>query len=285
MVAENDQLPTKILVGKKVKLYITTEAVVRREFSPSYTMPDGRVLLLNDSMKEEPNLAVTLLRGLALPKDYDQVPTELLPGLGEMCSHLVQVSLLILLSIILALEFLCQVYDLFFFQAGQVALKAYDKVSKVTAECERYRTDRNSYRTKWRISEQQIKDTEAEVELLKKELANAKAAAATVVAEMKKMKEEEKEKMKVVDAKGYEASIKRAALEYTQIAHKMVNDELEVRLPDFYRLGYAAGAKAMAGVMAIQPESGFLRQLPEPDVPDLELPYRRRVCSTTSGGR
>lgn len=148
MVAKNDQLPTKILVIKKVKLYITTEVVVRREFSPSYIMPDGRVLLLNDSMKEEPNLAVTLLRGLALPKDYDQVPTELLPGLGEMCSHLVQVSLLILLSIILALEFLCQVYDLFFFQARQVALKAYDKVSKVTAECERYRTDRDSYWTK-----------------------------------------------------------------------------------------------------------------------------------------
>lgn len=117
------------------------------------------------------------------------------------------------------------------------------------------------------------------MELLKMELADAKAAAATVEAETKKMKEEEKEKMKVADAKGYEASIKRATLEYTQIAHKMVNDELEIRLPDFYRLGYAAGAEAMAGVMAIQPESGFLRQLPEPDVPDLELPYTEEECA------
>lgn len=56
-------------------------------------MPDGRVLLFNDSVKEEPNLAVTLLKGLALPRDYDQVPTDLIPGLGEMCSHLVQVNL------------------------------------------------------------------------------------------------------------------------------------------------------------------------------------------------
>lgn len=71
-----------------------TEYVSRREFSPSYTMPDGRVLLLNDSVKEEPNLAVTLLRGLALPRDFDQVPIDLLLGLGEMCSHLVQVCLL-----------------------------------------------------------------------------------------------------------------------------------------------------------------------------------------------
>lgn len=69
-----------------------TESSVRRHFSPSYTMADGRVLLLKDSVKEEPNLAVTLLRGLALPRDYDQVPTDLIPGLGEMCSHLVQVS-------------------------------------------------------------------------------------------------------------------------------------------------------------------------------------------------
>ncbi|KAF7144975.1 hypothetical protein RHSIM_Rhsim04G0103900 [Rhododendron simsii] len=85
-----------------------TEAAILWHFSPSYTMPDGRVLLMKDSVKEEPNLAVTLLRGLALPRDYDQVPPDLMPGLGEMCSHLVQ--------------------------AGQAALKAYDKASKVSAE-------------------------------------------------------------------------------------------------------------------------------------------------------
>ncbi|KAG5525675.1 hypothetical protein RHGRI_032090 [Rhododendron griersonianum] len=84
------------------------EAEIQRQFSPSYTMPDGRVLMLKDSVKEEPNLAVTLLRGLALPRDCDQVPTDLLLGLGEMCSHLRQ--------------------------AGQAALKANDKASKVSAE-------------------------------------------------------------------------------------------------------------------------------------------------------
>lgn len=69
------------------------EAAIRRQFSPSHTMHDGRVLLLNDSVKEEPNLVFTLLRGLALLRDYDQVPTDLIPGLEEMCSHLVQVNL------------------------------------------------------------------------------------------------------------------------------------------------------------------------------------------------
>lgn len=67
----------------------SAEAVDRRGFSPSYTSHDGRVVLLNDSVKAEPSLAVTLLRGLALSRDVDQVPFELLPGLGEMCSHFV----------------------------------------------------------------------------------------------------------------------------------------------------------------------------------------------------
>lgn len=75
---------------------------------------------------------------------------------------------------------------------------------------------------------------------------------------MRKIQEEKRDKLRKADTKGFEAGIKRAALEYTQVAHKMVNDELEARLPDFYKLGYAAGADAMAGVMVIQSESGFL---------------------------
>lgn len=88
---------------------------------------------------------------------------------------------------------------------------------------------------------------EAEAERLRKELADAKAAVEISADELKKAKGEEKKKLLEADAKVYEASIKRATLEYTQIAHKMVNDELKVRLPDFFRLGYDISAKAMAG--------------------------------------
>ncbi|KAG5528310.1 hypothetical protein RHGRI_029098 [Rhododendron griersonianum] len=179
-------------------------------------MADGRVLLLKDSVKEEPNLAVTLLRGLALPRDYDQVPTDLFPGLGEMCSHLVQ--------------------------AGQAVLKAYDKAAKVSAERERYRTDRDNFRAKFKILETQLQETDAEVERLKKELAEAKAAASSAKAVVEKMKKEEKEKLREADAK------------------------------DFYKLGYAAGADAMAGVMVVEADSVFLKQLPQSVIPDLELP-------------
>lgn len=165
------------------------------------------------------------------------------------------------------------------FQAGQAAQKAYDKAVKVSAEKERYRSDRDSCRTKLRVSEQQVKDSGAALEKLRKELAEAKAAAAKAEGEVKKVKEEEREKLKAADAKGYEAGIKRAALEYTQVAHRMVNEVLMERLPDFYRRGYAAGAKEMSAVTYAHAESGILRQLPEPVIPDLELPYTEEECA------
>jgi hypothetical protein len=165
------------------------------------------------------------------------------------------------------------------FQAGQAAQKAYDKAVKVSAEKERYRSERDSCRTKLKVSEQQAKDSGAELEKLRNELAEAKAAALKAEGEVKRVKEEEKEKLKVADAKGYEAGIKRAALEYTQIAHRLVNEALTERLPGFYCRGYAAGAKEMSAVTYAHAESGILRQLPEPVIPDLELPYTEEECA------
>ncbi|KAG5564070.1 hypothetical protein RHGRI_000293 [Rhododendron griersonianum] len=217
-----------------------SEAEVLRPFSPTYTTADGRVLMLKDSVKEEPNLAVTLLRGLALPRDCDQLPVELIPGLGDMCSHLVQ--------------------------AGQAALQAYDKAVKVTAERERYRTDRDDFKAKFKTSESRLQETDAKMEKLKKELVEAKTAAATAEAEVEKMKVEEKKKLEEADAKGYEAGIKRAALEYTQTAHQMVNDALEERLPEFFELGYAAGAEAMATVLVVETDTQFRKQVLRSDL-------------------
>lgn len=106
-----------------------------------------------------------------------------------------------------AFEFSFQVSDLFC-RAGQAALKAYDKATKVTTERERYWTDRDLFCQKSRTWEQQVKDVEAEVEGLKKELADAKAAAELSEAEEKKVKEEKKEKMRIADAKGYEVELR-----------------------------------------------------------------------------
>ncbi|KAG5535003.1 hypothetical protein RHGRI_022943 [Rhododendron griersonianum] len=109
----------------------------------------------------------------------------------------------------------------------------------------------------FKISESQLQEIDAEMEKLKKELAEAKTAAATAEAEVEKMKVEEKKKLEEADAKGYEAGIKRAAQEYTQTAHQMVNGALEERLPEFFELGYAAGAEAMATVLVVETDTQF----------------------------
>ncbi|KAG5517694.1 hypothetical protein RHGRI_038170 [Rhododendron griersonianum] len=137
-------------------------------------------------------------------------------------------------------------------EAGQAALQAYDRAVKVTAERERYRADRDNFRAKFKISESRLQETDAEMEKLKKELAEAKTAAASAEAEVEKMKVEEKKKLEEADAKGYEAGIKRAALEYTQTAHQMVNDALEDRLPEFFELGYAA---VMSSIEKLHPSA------------------------------
>lgn len=110
---------------------------------------------------------------------------------------------------------------------------------------------------------------------MKKELVDAKSATEIARSEVEKMKEEENEKLKAADLKGYEAGIQRAALDYTRVARRMVNDELSARLPDFYRVGYKAGSTAMAHFMNIEPEQGFFKNVPEPVNPDLELPYTK----------
>lgn len=58
------------------------------------------MLTLEDSVKADPDLASTILYGLVLPKDMDQLPGELAPSFKEMCSHLVLVPLLFSLSFV-----------------------------------------------------------------------------------------------------------------------------------------------------------------------------------------
>lgn len=62
-----------------------------QEFAPSFAMAEGRVISVEDSVKLEPGLAVTMLRGLALPNDIQKVPEDLQPSLIHASGYLVQV--------------------------------------------------------------------------------------------------------------------------------------------------------------------------------------------------
>lgn len=48
-----------------------------QEFALSFALSDGRVVSVEDSVKFEPGLVVTMLRGLALPRDMEKVPEDL----------------------------------------------------------------------------------------------------------------------------------------------------------------------------------------------------------------
>lgn len=109
-------------------------------------------------------------------------------------------------------------------------------MTKVGAKRERYKSDRDTARQKVKALEQQARVEGAENEKLKKEMADARSEAEAARAEVEKMKEE-KEKLKATDLKGYMAGINRAAEEYTKVARDIVNDELKLRMPDFYKLG------------------------------------------------
>lgn len=58
-----------------------------QHFSPLYTDSSGRIVALDDSVEATPEIAITLLQGLALPKDMEQVPKELKLSLVDMCER------------------------------------------------------------------------------------------------------------------------------------------------------------------------------------------------------
>lgn len=67
-----------------------SRAIVQ-EFAPSFAMAEGRVVTVDDSVKLELGLVVTMLQGLALPKDMVRVPQDLQPSLVHASAYLVQV--------------------------------------------------------------------------------------------------------------------------------------------------------------------------------------------------
>ncbi|KAF7145187.1 hypothetical protein RHSIM_Rhsim04G0192000 [Rhododendron simsii] len=57
-------------------------------FLPDFECSDGHVISVDDSLGESPLLAMTLLRGLALPKDMENLPTGKANNMAELCLFL-----------------------------------------------------------------------------------------------------------------------------------------------------------------------------------------------------
>ncbi|KAF7120213.1 hypothetical protein RHSIM_Rhsim13G0002100 [Rhododendron simsii] len=57
-------------------------------FVPDFTCSDGHVIAADDSLEESPLLAMTLLKGLALPKDMENLQTGKANNMAELCLFL-----------------------------------------------------------------------------------------------------------------------------------------------------------------------------------------------------
>ncbi|KAF7151064.1 hypothetical protein RHSIM_Rhsim02G0086800 [Rhododendron simsii] len=54
-------------------------------FVPNFECSDGHVITIDDSLEESPLLAMTFLKGLALPKDVENLPTGKAANVAELC--------------------------------------------------------------------------------------------------------------------------------------------------------------------------------------------------------
>jgi hypothetical protein len=259
---------------------------VAQEFAPSFAMPDGRIVSVDDSIKVEPGLAPTMLHGLALPRDMERVPMDLLPSLVHASAYIVQVLSehpLLGYSCILNL-FLS--YLSFAYQAGQAVLRANQQASLVIAEHKRayddLKTERlksKSYKGSLQTAKATIKDLEKEA----REVEDLREENSVLASKLKKAERDlgqvlrrEKRKMKEVDEKAYQAGYDRAGKEYLREARSMVNDEIKLRVPIAFRTGYKDGVKATCAVLNPDADLGLI---PAPVAPELVLPYTEEECA------
>lgn len=103
---EKEKIESSAAGGSKVvqRLVGSAEHAAIQEFVPSFALAEGRVVIVDDSVKLEPGLVVAMLR--ALLKDMERVPQDLQPSLVHASAYLVQVCPSLALSIVI-----------FFFQA------------------------------------------------------------------------------------------------------------------------------------------------------------------------
>lgn len=134
-------------------------------------------------------------------------------------------------------------------QAGQALLRAFSKAELTTAEKSRYENDLKAERDKTKTLRHGLKVAKAKVVELEKERDEATDKAKRAERKLVKMQKQEKKKMKEVDGKAFQAGYDRVGAEYVREARKMVNDEIELRMPIAYRRGYKDGVKAACGVL------------------------------------
>ncbi|KAF7115531.1 hypothetical protein RHSIM_RhsimUnG0052400 [Rhododendron simsii] len=94
-VGEDQRATKKGKTNKNVEILSEADPANRNEpseaFLPDFECSDGHVISVDNSLGESPLLAMTLLRGLALPKDMENLPTGKANNMAELYLFLAKV--------------------------------------------------------------------------------------------------------------------------------------------------------------------------------------------------
>lgn len=107
-------------------------------------------------------------------------------------------------------------------------------------------------REKVKSLEQQLKVADAKAGELEKERDEAAGKAKVAERELRRIQRREKRNMKEVDTRAYQAGFDRVGTEYKREARKMVNEEVVLRVPIAYRMGYKDRVATTAGVLQLE---------------------------------
>ncbi|KAF7139874.1 hypothetical protein RHSIM_Rhsim06G0114000 [Rhododendron simsii] len=142
-----DQVPINQRATKKGKTNENVEILSEADpanrdkpseaFLPDFECSDGHVISVDDSLGESPLLAMTLLRGLALPKDMENLPTGKANNMAELC--------------------------LFLAKAGQCASKAFGDMEALLETRRSMRVDLQAKRRETDQSADRIEELEAQI--------------------------------------------------------------------------------------------------------------------------
>lgn len=215
------------------------------------TLKSGKPVLVSESVREHPTLALSVLKGVCLPEDMKKVPSDLDSNITEMFSHMTL--------------------------ACQSAVAMHDKLLSVTGSVVSMKSrlkDETKLRAK---AEKQVKDMSKDLEAARSQLSELELA--------------KKQLSEMEDLKRQLSEIKSSREQELRDAHKAGFDEAKLKVFEYYKgqvakikdnsfrrgakiyyfrgvaTGYGLGLEA-GGVSA----ESALQAVPDVEAPEIEIP-------------
>lgn len=236
-------------------------------FAPEFVCPDGHVISVADSLAENPILAMTLLNGVALPRDMEELPTAKAQNMAELCLHIAKVSSNFNFPLCLAFQFFLLNSQYILFQAGQCASQAFSDIDFLLETRKTLRADLQGSRAEAQrlVKENEeleekissVTAIEGERDRLLAQVKDLTAERDRLVAEKKQAEDELPKKLE----EAADAGFNEAGEEYTREVQKLI--------PEAFQKGTREGE--LKGILGTHESSfllGFQKGLDYMEVPE-----------------